>query len=548
MVLLALTLGIPTAAGAVEAQSWQPWMSMREIAQNPPIMILGSASEWSAPDIDGEYAVFQQRLEDADGMGPGTAPGDWNIYVYNLSTRVKAAVTTAAGDQTNPRVSGDWVVYVDSAAGNHDVKAFQLSTGATKVVASGAGNQSVPDISGMSVVYQNDTPAEVRMFDLATDANTLVQSAAAAPSISGKRVVFIHGSEVKFKDLVDGVVRNVTNNGSTAELAPRIDGDRIVFLQIVGFLDTDVMGYTISTNSLKTIQTAGTSLGMPADVSDTKAVYTVTDGGAWYLAAYDFARDKVVTIANASPTDLTLSAVSGNRVVFVSGDNGTTGEIHLGVLAASAVTLNLPAVDKYGAVPSLTGKLTDNGTNLGNKPLEIFRSTDEGHTWVKVGDTTTTPDGSYSYLAAKVFRKAWFRVAFAGETEGILLLSQTLSRFSALSPAKSITPRASIGRPSGYPLTGSRTRTYSVYGPLKPQQAVTPASSKVVVIKAYRRQNGKYVLRRTFSARVYDYSSYSRYRASVKLPYTGRWRIRAYFQGSPTNAAMNSTYRYVTVR
>jgi beta propeller repeat protein len=548
MVLLALTLGIPAAAGAVEAQSWQPWMSMREIAQNPSLLFLGSSSEWSSPDIDGEYAVFQQRLKDADGAGPGVAPGDWNIYAYNLSTRVKTAVTTAAGDQTNPRISGDWVVYVDSAAGNDDVKAFQLSTGVTKVVASGAGNQNAPDISDMSVVYENQTPSEVRMFDLATNADTLVQAAAISPSVSGKRVVFIHQNEVKFKDMVDGVVRNVTNNGATAEYLPRIDGDRIVFLQMAGFLDTDVIGYTISTNSLKTIQTAGTSFAFPADVSDTKTVYTVFDGGAWFLRAYDFATDKAVTIADTSPTNLTLPAVSGNRVVFVSGSDGLNGEIHLGVLAAPVLSLDVPSVDKYGAVPKLTGKLTDNGTNLGNKNIDILSSADGGHTWTKVASVTTLSDGSFSYLAAKVFRKTWFRAAFNGETEGLLLFSQTLSRFSALSSVMSITPKASIGKPSGYPLTGRRTKTYSVYGPLKPQQAVTPASSKVVVIKAYRLQKGKYVLRRTFSAKVYNYSTYSRYKASVKLPYTGKWRIRAYFQGSPTNAAMNSTYRYVKVQ
>jgi hypothetical protein len=108
-----------------------------------------------------------------------------------------------------------------------------------------------------------------------------------------------------------------------------------------------------------------------------------------------------------------------------------------------------------------------------------------------------------------------------------------------------MTPRAYVGTPTGYPSTGKKTKYYTVYGTLKPRQTAASAASKIVTIKCYRLQSGKYVLRRTYNAKVFDYSTYSRYSASVKLPYSGKWRIRAYFKGTSTNAAKYSSYRYV---
>ncbi len=544
----ALALSIPVKAGGAEVASWSPWASLTKIVKNASVMVVGTAKEWTTPDIDGNYVAYCERRVDADGTGPGTAAGDWNVFVYNISTRAKTAVNSGAGQQTAPRVSGGWVVYVDDVGGNLDVKAYKISTGETKVVASGANDQTAPDISGSRVVYYDATSAGVKMFDLNSNVTTTVMAGANLPSISGSRVAFIHANEVKIKDLTSGAVKQVTTD-AVEQTLPRIDGDYVVYMQQVAALDYDICAYTISTDSKKVVWTDETSFY--CDVSGTKAVWeTYNAGGVPFLQAYDFAKDEVVTLATADPRHLTWPTISGNTIACVSSDTSFilgNGDIELGAISAPSVGVSAPSISNYAAKPVLTGRLTENGMDLGGRSLDVLQSTNGGHTWNKVGTTTTRSDGTYSYTAAAQYRKSWFRVRFNGETEG-LFLNPVLARFSALSGATMVTPRASLGKPTGYPSTGKRTKTYSVYGSLKPQQTASAATAKVVVIKCYRKVNGKYRLRKTVNAKVYNYDTYSRYRASVKLTSTGKWRLRAYFKGTGINAEKYSAYRYVKVK
>ncbi len=60
---------------------------------------------------------------------------------------------------------------------------------------------------------------------------------------------------------------------------------------------------------------------------------------------------------------------------------------------------------------------------------------------------------------------------------------------------------------------------------------------------------GVYKLRKTYYAKVSNYSTYSKYKASVKLPDRGSWRIRAYSSPTTTtNYKKVSTYRYITAK
>lgn len=544
---LALTAGIPLAAHAVTAQAaWTSWLTLREIAENPPIIIIGTDNEWTTPDIDGNHAVFAQRRVDADGTGPGTAPGDWNIYVYNLSTREKTAVTTASGDQTVPRISGDWIVYADRGAGNTDVKAYRISTKQTKTVASGTGEQYQPDVSGSLVVYRDVPGDAVRLYNLTTGVNTLVHAAGEQPAISGKRVVFIEGSDIKYKDLNTGSVVPVTND-APQQLLPRIDGDHIVYMHTVGALDYDIEVYRISSGAKTTVWTDGTS-AYP-DVSGTIAVWENYGSAPPVLMGYDFMTGKVVTLADLDPTHLVQPKIAGTRVVCTASDTSffdAEGDIHMGAITAPALSLSAPGSGPYGLKASLKGSLTDGGVALGGKKLDILRSTNGGHTWDKVAETTTTASGTYSYTTPSLTKKVWYRVRYNGETTGFI--TTRLSRFSVMSGVKAVTPAASVGKPAGYPAVGKTTKTYSVYGSLKPRQTASAASAGVVVIRCYRRESGRWRLRKTVNAKVSDYETYSRYRASVRLASKGSWRLRAQFKGSSTNSAAYGAYRYVKVQ
>ncbi len=89
-----------------------------------------------------------------------------------------------------------------------------------------------------------------------------------------------------------------------------------------------------------------------------------------------------------------------------------------------------------------------------------------------------------------------------------------------------------------------RGRAYSVHGFLKPRHA---AGSLAVKLRCYRRESGRWKLRKTVRAKVRDYSTYSRYSVKLALPSSGKWRLRASHECGEHRASL-SACRYVTVR
>ncbi|MDT4934117.1 MAG: hypothetical protein QOK11_2009 [Pseudonocardiales bacterium] len=64
-------------------------------------------------------------------------------------------VATAAGDQTDPHVSGAWIVYTDFSAGSSSgrIHYHNLVTGSDAMIPNVDGTDSLSDISGTTVVY-----------------------------------------------------------------------------------------------------------------------------------------------------------------------------------------------------------------------------------------------------------------------------------------------------------------------------------------------------------------------------------------------------------
>ena len=146
---------------------------------------------------------------------------------------------------------------------------------------------------------------------------------------------------------------------------------------------------------------------------------------------------------------------------------------------------------------------------------------------------TTDGSGRFSAVANPV-RKTYYRARFGGD-----------AAFGAkTSGAKAVLPRVSLTKPSG-PISIARNKAFTSSGYLKPRHT---AGTKPVRIVCYRKESGVYKLKRTYYATVANYSSYSKYRASVKLPYRGSWRIQAYYPTSATNYKTYSAYRYLTAK
>jgi beta propeller repeat protein len=77
--------------------------------------IAACEGEQTNPDIDRNIVVWQDNRN-----------GDWDIYGYNLTTRQEFQITDEQHDQTNPAISGNVVVWEDSRDGNLQIFAIVL--------------------------------------------------------------------------------------------------------------------------------------------------------------------------------------------------------------------------------------------------------------------------------------------------------------------------------------------------------------------------------------------------------------------------------------
>ena len=112
-----------------------------------------NASERFA-DVSGRTAVFQREQ--------GT-PVDKNLVAFNMDTLTEK-VLPLIGDQENARISGDFVVFNDSASGLIHIGHWQLSTGGLFEITWGTSQQFLPDIDGNRITYSDDRSGNVDIY------------------------------------------------------------------------------------------------------------------------------------------------------------------------------------------------------------------------------------------------------------------------------------------------------------------------------------------------------------------------------------------------
>lgn len=543
-VVAALALGVTAASVAAndsEIALWWDWMSSGWIGFDGPGDTVPES--WDQASIQGDWVVWQKTAD---------ASVNWNIEAYNIRTRQTKAVCSAAGAQGFPSVYGDWVVWMDGReAGNLEIYAYNLSTGVERRLTNTPAIQEyMPDISGTKVVWFSAS-GDVWVHDLANGSTTplpLGGGVQVFSRISGDRVVYQESNDIFVYDLRSNSIDRLTND-ATADALPDIDGTLVAWQRQGGTIDIwseDLAG-------------GGPSLAvnLPGDqgavrVSGQYVVFAHNDGSAPYeLVLFDRSSGGHAGLTddgtNLNP-GLPYCGIDGLNIAYTDmwGIGAHGGAIALGRLVAPQFRYDASSVTpEYSKKVTLKGSLADNGLALGNVALKVERSTDGGHTWSVVGTPSTDSSGDFSFVTPENYAKSWYRVQYAGAQ---FYGPGTLDHLSATSAIIAVTPRASVGVPRGYPSTGKKNKTYTVYGSLKPRQAQTAAAAQVVAVKCYRKLGGKYKLRKTVYAKVYNYGEFSRYSAKVKLTASGKWRLRAYFAGSPISASKNSAYRYVTVK
>ena len=114
-------------------------------------------------------------------------------------TGTTITINNGPGNQTNPHISGDWVVYTDDASGINTIDYHNLATGADGVIPTGSNALDVLSaISGTTVVYTHVTATTeaIDMFDLSqlnappVDLAPLANSHRQSPAIGNRTVAW----------------------------------------------------------------------------------------------------------------------------------------------------------------------------------------------------------------------------------------------------------------------------------------------------------------------------------------------------------------------
>jgi len=244
---------------------------------------------------------------------------------------------------------------------------------------------------------------------------------------------------------------------------------------------------------------------------------------------------------------------SGQRVAFtalgstygVSQANTHIMMRDLGVAAVSpsvascVVQPTAATLSAYGASYTVRGDSYSGQGALAGVPVALEVSND-GQTFSTTSvATTTATDGSFAFTV-KPSSTTYYRVKLL-----------PMDAWSG-SPADTIkvTPRAYVRTPIA-PSTMSKSKYYTVYGYLKPRHK--SGTYPVRLYKWKRTSSGSWKSYGYVSARASDYTSggytYTKYSRSIRLPYAGKWKVRAYATADSGHAAAwSSGYDYVTVK
>lgn len=193
----------------------------------------------------------------------------------------------------------------------------------------------------------------------------------------------------------------------------------------------------------------------------------------------------------------------------------------------------------YGSTFSVGGNLSAVGVPLAGHHI-VLQSRVPGAEFKDTSrETTTAEDGAFMFCL-KPTTKTYYRVRYAGAT-GYL---------PSASPSAYATPKVYVRTPIARSIM-SRFRYYTVYGWLRPRHA--SGTYPVRIYKWKRTSGGGWRSYGYEKAKVSNPSHYSsvtsKYARSIRLPYRGKWRLRASAPADSGHAATwSSGYDYVTVR
>lgn len=179
------------------------------------------------------------------------------------------------------------------------------------------------------------------------------------------------------------------------------------------------------------------------------------------------------------------------------------------------------------------------GVDSTDKPVELWRLSDDGATWMKEGLATygvpyaEAPDWkAYFFRTKPLTKNTTFQWRFAGDSE--------------YEPAKSskfrVGVKAYLSKPVT-PTTVKKDRAFITYGYLKPYHS---GYTRMDFYRYNERQH-KWAFYKTVNAKNTKYNGYTKYTRRYKLPSAGDYYVKAYHKDA-SHVASWSPKKYFTVK
>jgi FOG: PKD repeat len=301
--------------------------------------------------------IHDYRIVWMDGRNGGSLDenshpvGNWDIYMYDVSTSKEYQITTNNSTQMIPDIYKDKIVWHDERNMGENpyehvqIYMYNLSTSVESPVNYGEGAyfvQSSPRIYGNKIVWMAEsvgTNYNIYVYDLSTSTLDMIgypygYGYASQPAIYGNRIVWPEGGEpgstdIMMYDISTSTGAQITTNTSH-KYSPEIYGDRIVW-QDSRNGNWDIYMATLSS---KSPAIAAFSASPTAGYAPLKVTFTDKSTGSPTSWKWNFGNGKTSTAKNPSYTytkagKYTVSLTVKND----AGSNTTTKKNYINVAA-----------------------------------------------------------------------------------------------------------------------------------------------------------------------------------------------------------------------